>query len=220
MQVRKALLAALVAAMPLVLGGCFEIKEEIAINADGSGRIVIDIGVDKTGDQSSPEQKAKDEAKSKKQKEDLEKDPNVTKVEMKRFKEGKLDHESMDVSVKDVTKLGAVLDKIKDPKSKSEDVFELKKLPNGNYSFVQTFGRKTPPADAKEPTPEQKKAQKEQIEKIMGDHKVELKLTGPSIVSSNGTNKGATAEWSVKLAQIMEDETGKGVEFKAEIGAK
>lgn len=227
-RTRKAALATIVAALAVVLPGCFEIKEDVWIEKDGTGRIKVEIGVDRTAmgnmADTTPEKKAKEEAKRAEKKAELEKDPNVTKVEITARKEGDLDFETTEISFKDMTKAPDTLAKLKSKGSgKDEDSFTIKKLENGNYEFFQTFGHKNKPAAEGEQDPEAKKmadAMKANMVKSLGEHKITIKLHGPSIVSSNGKAEGATATWEEKLAKIMGDDSGKGMELKAEVGAK
>jgi hypothetical protein len=222
----RSALAVVLPVLSLALTGCFELKEEIWFNKDGTGRLTVSVGMDqKMHDERSDAKKKKDEEKTKKQKEAIEKNPNVTKCEISTKSENGMYYETTDISLKDVSKLPETLKEFQQGLEASEDVLTVKKLDDGNYEFFQTFGKKKPPE--KEPTPEEKKIGDDitaKLAKELGDHKLTVVVHGEGFGATNGTAAEKSVTWAYKLADLMIDDRAttqrKSVELKAVVKVK
>jgi hypothetical protein len=217
-------LAVVLPVLSLALTGCFELKEEIWFNKDGTGRLKVTLGMDqKMHDEQSAAKKKKDEEKTKKQKEEIEKNANVSKCEISTKSENGMYYETTDISLKDFSKLPETLKEFQQRDPQSEDVMTLKKLDDGSYEFFQTFGKKTKPKDQPEPSAEDKKRDAEmqaQFAKQLGEHKLTVVVHGTGIGETNGKSDGTSATFEHKLADLMTDQSGKGVEMKAVVKMK
>ena len=229
----------LICAALFCFSGCIDYLEEIWINADGSGKLKVDMGIAETfvsmGKSFGMEDSSNDMQKQYlKKKEELEKNPNVQKVDFKDFTQGDMHHFVFDIDVKDIFKVGELTRKLEmsqmetqgqqDTAGKSE--VRIEKLPNGNIQFVQLFkGEKKESSSQGMPMGEQGDSSGVNYDSMgqamamsmFGDKGVTIRVHGPSIVSSNGKidDEKKMVEWKIGLAEMSKGSFSK--ELNAEI---
>ncbi|WPB76205.1 hypothetical protein KYC5002_45360 [Archangium violaceum] len=223
----------------LTLTGCFDLLQEIWILPDGSGRVVLDVGLPKTFLDLARTQ-GKDplegmRADARAAEAELKKDPDVTKFEFREYEENGQQHLVYDLTVKDATRLGelqkramelsSTVKQAKQGKGKADLTFQIESRGFGEYVFVQRFGEaKNAPGStdgASDPTERAAKDFGMQMARtLMGNHFYVVRVHGQSISETTGTlnEKKDTVEWKYNLVDLL-DEAGKGGELRAVVQA-
>lgn len=219
-------------ALLLFLAGCVEIREEVWVNGDQSGRIKIDIGIVSeevpTWGSKNLEEAIKEYRKNmvegmEEKKQNIEKIPNVKSVKIQQIyddKKGELDHYIYDVHTKDIANLDDIFQEIRRDDIDEEANWSIKteKLENGNILFRQVFVYE----EAEEDKQIRDKALEEEIaeELDLSDKKryFSIILHTPKIISTNGEPDewGRTAKWKVAFDDLSDDASYEK-EFRAEI---
>lgn len=211
MKRSRFILIALAMMVVLALSGCINFKEELWLNADGSGKFSIDIGMSQSlidmakGSGTDPFADFKKEFENK--------DPLVKNVSSKEYSD-KVGGQDMKHYV--VTMEVTDMVKYMEQQSKSSDgtlKISLKKLENGNYSFTQTLnmggsGDITGGVDPKS------------LQTFLKDMFWTVVVHVPSVVSADKTAKvsGATVEWAIPIGDVMA--ATKPIELKLEYSPK
>lgn len=196
--------------------GCFEFRQEFWINPDGSGRVLMDIGIQQIGNPGAAGQKegsSKFEKQMQEARERLSKDPNVKRVQMSQeTREGML-HTIFDIEVNDLTKLAdsmrqTALAAVPDNKvARTEESVAplIEKLPNGDYAFRVNLdrGQKKPPAS----NPQTERFAEQMVEKMFAGRFWMTVLHAPKVVETNGQLNATSnlIEWKIPLAQLASD---------------
>lgn len=202
----KLLMAALV-----MVAGCLEITQEAWIDADGSGRLKITVGVHQeflvfADDPKNPF------AAFYRNKEAL--GPDVAKVNCTEYTRGEMRYFVYDVEIADVTTFNEIYGKVcagTNAGPGSTETMEVSRSDNGNYVFAYVYER---PASEKS-TPERK----EMLTHLLGERYFVTKLHAQRIVSTNGECRdGQEVVWTVPMAEMFTDENFRR-EFNAEVGS-
>ena len=216
--VRRAL-GATAAASALLLASCMNFSQDIWINKDGSGRMVLDIGMSKQmiemaknfGEQGAD---AKDPFDTAAQKKEIEANENVKSVKVTEKEVGEYKHFIYDIEVKDVTKLDEMQKGVLENGPAGgggggegpENEIKVQKLANGNYKVTAEIKGD----DADEGIDESALAMAKQM---FGDNALTIRVHGPP-VKHNGKLEGDAAVWSLKLIDMA---TGAKVDVEAEV---
>lgn len=205
------------------LTGCIEVREEVWLNADGSGRIVVDIGIhndeiwtgDKPFDEVVRETRQEMEQDLEKKRQMIEKVPGVRKAATSRYY-GDIDHFMYDIDLSDlhgITEVykGIADEQVEDP---SEWKIYIEDLGGGNMLFRQVFI-----GDVDDKGTD---ITAEVLSSDDSDDKYySIKLHAPVIVSSNGViGEGRTVtEWRIPF-EMLEPIQPYKIELKAKVRLK
>lgn len=219
----------------LFLAGCIEVSQEIWINADGSGRLKMDIGFSEAllsfaqQAEKNPLNEFRTQAAQKQ--EELKKDPNVKNVTFSERKESGTQFFTYDVEVRDVTKIAAVQKAVAPgdmpgaaagegaPGAPKAEDFHIEKLPSGNVSFRLKMESPGGMGGEEGASPEQDQMAKAMMASMFGDKAITVKVHGPRIVTTNGKLDAAktTAEWRIPLVELASAKKGTVTEMTAEV---
>ncbi|AKI99910.1 Hypothetical protein AA314_01537 [Archangium gephyra] len=223
----------------LTLTGCFDLLQEIWILPDGSGRVVLDVGLPKSfldlarTQGKDPLEELRTDARATEA--ELKKDPDVTKFEFREYEENGQQHIVYDLTVRDATRLGelqkrameqsAAARQAKQGKSKADVGFQIERRGFGEYVFVQRFGepKNAPgsPDGTNDSTDRMAKDFGTQMARaLLGNHFYVVRVHGQAIPETNGTlnEKKDTVEWKYSLVDLV-DATGNGAELRAVVQA-
>ncbi|HEX5750804.1 MAG TPA: hypothetical protein VFZ09_31560 [Archangium sp.] len=223
----------------LTLTGCFDLLQEIWILPDGSGRVVLDVGLPRSfldlarTQGKDPLEEMRADAKATEA--ELKNDPDVTKFEFREYEENGQQHLVYDLTVRDATRLGELQKRAmerstaarqaKQGKSKADMGFQIERRGFGEYVFVQRFGepKNEPgaPDGTKDPAERMAKDFGTQMARaLMGSHFFVIRVHGQTIPETNGTlnEKKDTVEWKYSLVDLV-DETVRGTELRAVVQA-
>jgi hypothetical protein len=195
MNKRSLFLIVVLALTSLLLSGCFSVTQEMWINADGSAKISIDMGMSKSLlDLAGADSDPLAEFSAQFQGSELYKNVTTRTYDG----EGDLRHIVVEFEVDSFEKY------ILNPGSSTDQSLNtnatLTKLENGNYKFVQNVagsgssGMDTMDADT------------QKMMRAMFEGKYwTTRIHVPQVVSSNGTGGGDMVEWKIPLADMMLD---------------
>lgn len=223
----------------LTLTGCFDLLQEVWLLPDGSGRVVLDVGLPKSlldlarSQGKDPLDELRADARATEA--ELKKDPDVTKFEFREYEEGGQQHIVYDLTVRDATRLGelqkramemsSTAKQAQQGKEKADLAFRIERRGFGEYVFVQRFGEaKNAPGSqngAKDPTEQAARDFGTQMARaLLGNHFYVVRVHGQAVGETNGTlnDKKDTVEWKYSLVDLV-DEAGKGTELRAVVQA-
>lgn len=205
----------------LNLSACLEMNQEIWIDPSGSGRLKMDIAIDKNVyDQLSSLRKMNnpDAAGADmfgdvvSQKDEIAKNPDVTKIDIQKVSDEKAYHLVIDVSVKDFQKLNEMGKLLGENKNKPENQsqvsddsqFNFKKVADNTIDFSLLL-------KGKAANSEEMDANNQMMQAMFAGKNFTTTLHAPQIVSSNGTKIDAqTVQWKMLMTDRMtqkEDKT-------------
>lgn len=200
----------------VLCSSCVEIEQEIWVYANGSGRVRVAFGISKAMYKvmNFKSQKDREEA-LKKDKDLLEKNPNVAKAEVTEYEKKDLWFYSIDVQINDLSntkQLQKDLQQIFSTKGKRpgrNTNIRVKKLDNGNYLFVYEFEKKD----------EEISQFDKSINKLFAGKHFLFRLHAPHIVSSNGyrNREKNSVEWRFRMVDVVEQKGDFLPELRAEI---
>ena len=222
----------LVITVLLCFSGCIDYLEEIWINADGTGKLKIDLGVAESfvslGKNFGMEDSSQDMSKQYlKRKEEIERNPNVQKVDFKDFSAGDMHHFVFEIDVKDIFKVGELtkllemsqMDTEGQQGNSGKSEIHIEKLQNGNIQFVQIFKSEQNPLSQQS---DSSKVPNDSLGQAMaasmfGDKGITIRVHGPKVVSSNGQadEQRKMVEWKISLVELSKNSFNR--ELKAEI---
>ncbi len=213
----------------LFLVGCFNLKEEVWINADGSAKIVQDIILPDAmtspaiggANLSDQFEKQYGEKKSR-----LEADPRIQNVAVRHFTEEGQHHFVLEVTVKDVTDLPeiwslAFADQKKgadSPLANQENQISVSKKGNGTIHLTRIL-KSAPKPDRKDSANQMGDAMAKAMgEQLFANNSITFTVHGSNIASTNGTilDGGQTVEWKIPFSEFLSQDFSK--EMSAEIG--
>ncbi|HYO72476.1 MAG TPA: hypothetical protein VEU33_41035 [Archangium sp.] len=223
----------------LTLTGCFDLLQEIWLLPDGSGRVVLDVGLPKSfldlarTQGTDPLEGLRVDARAAEA--ELTKDPDVTKFEFREYEENGQQHLVYDLTVRDATRLGELQKRAmelsstarqaKQGKSKADLTFRIERRGFGEYVFVQRFGEPKnapgPQDGANDATERMAKDFGTQMARaLLGNHFYVVRVHGQTIPETNGTlnEKKDTVEWKYSLVDLV-DAAGNGAELRAVVQA-
>ena len=214
MQRRLLTLTLLLVACTL-LSGCFEFKQEFWINPDGSGRVLMDIGIQQMGDANQGERKqggSEFEKKMQEAKERLSKDPNIKSVKMSQETRDRMLHTVFDIECKDLTKFSeSMRENVKKSAptgqaGQAQDSMTpvIEKLPNGDYAFRMSLER-----GQKKPTSNQQmnRLAEQIVERMFAGRFWIVTLHAPKITETNGQVNATSnlVEWKLPMTQVASE---------------
>lgn len=217
----------------LLFVGCINIVEEIWVNTDGTARIKIDIGMPEAmfsmGESEGGQDPFADLDKEfQKTKEDVEKNPDISRIDFKQYSEGGVKHFVFDVEVRNYKALNdfqkIVYAEEPDqegggrdmPLENSELVVEAQ---NGSLVFSRQIGQK-PEGETQSEEDSLGNAMEDMgqamADAMFGNYTYTVRLYAENITESNGTinEQKNMAEWKIPFGQLM---SGKHRELRAEI---
>ncbi|HEX8459392.1 MAG TPA: hypothetical protein VF656_19020 [Pyrinomonadaceae bacterium] len=211
MQRRLLILALLFAACTL-LSGCFEFRQEFWINPDGSGRILMDIGIQQMGNSNEGAQKrvpSEFEKNMREANERLSKDPNIKSVKMSQEMRDRMLHTVFDIECKDLTKFSESMRESARKSVPSGKVGQaqesmapvIEKLPNGDYAFRMSMerGQKKPASNH-----QMNRIAEQMVERIFAGRFWIVTLHAPKVTETNGQLNATSnlVEWKIPMTQI------------------
>jgi hypothetical protein len=216
---RLAILTAAVSGLFLV--SCINLEQDVWINADGSGRVKVDMGISKQMLEMAKglgEEGADPFADIAAQKKKLEANENVKSVKITSKDDEKYRHAIYDVELKDITKLNETMkDILKDSPAGGKDApdSELKivKLDSGNYKVTaKVEGPDTGDAEGEGP----EAAALAMMKQMFGDAAITIRVHGPP-VKHNGKLVEDAAVWKMPIVDLI---SGGKLDVDAEVKPK
>jgi hypothetical protein len=189
--------------------GCFEMSEELWLNADGTGRVLIQLKVSEgllamanDGDDAGTDEHLK-EAEN-----ELASDPDVEDVSTKEFSEAGMRHFEFDILVKDYLKIPEIYKRISESSETNSAFgaeFKLVDLGKGKVRFRQHYtgeGSEDEDAEYDEAGEELGKAM---AAAMFADKYITVTVHAPKIDSSNGiiNEDKDTVTWKLPLVEMM-----------------
>lgn len=219
------LLRALALAVPLLaLTGCFDFLEEIWINADGSGRVRIDVGITTAlfalgGSRMKEELESEFKAEAERARQTAADDEDVKKITLETREEGGLLHVVYDIEVRDVTRLPEIQRKLLESSDRLRASqreasmnldFRIEETDEG-YRFVQAFGK------GAEGSAERLAEQMAAV--MFADKGLTVRLHGPQFAAHNGklSEDGKTVEWHLPFSKLLASGGSVPEELRAEV---
>jgi len=212
---RRLLTLALLLASCTLLSGCFEFKQEFWIDPDGSGRVLMDIGIQQMGDANQGGRKqggSEFEKKMQEARERLSQDPNIKSVKMSQETRDRMLHTVFDIECKDLTKFNeSMRENVKKSApagqaGQAQDSMSpvIEKLPNGDYAFRMSLER-----EQKKPASNQQmnRLAEQMVERMFAGRFWIVALHAPKIVETNGQVSATSnlVEWKFPMTQIASE---------------
>jgi hypothetical protein len=212
---RRLLTLALLLASCTLLSGCFEFKQEFWINPDGSGRVLMDIGIQQMGDANQGGRKqggSEFEKKMQEARERLSQDPNIKSVKMLQETRDRMLHTVFDIECKDLTKFNeSMRENVKKSTptgqaGQAQDSMTpvIEKLPNGDYAFRMSLER-----GQKKPASNQQinRLAEQMVERMFAGRFWIVTLHAPKIAETNGQVNATSnlVEWKLPMTQIASE---------------
>lgn len=213
--------------------GCIDVQQDIWINADGSGRAVVDIGISKQAESMmsgaiegiTSELGGDGESSGnpfdmdlEKEKAKIEADPRVTRADVKKTTDDKYTHFIYDMDVTDITQIDKILEDVMsdgplsaggDDSPAPEAEFKIEKLDNGNFQLTAKMEGEAPPEEAGEAGGA---AMAAMMAQMLGDAAFTFRVHAPA-VSHDGKEVDEAIVWSIPLADLA---SGKSLSAAAE----
>ena len=221
----------LIALLTFLITGCIDIKQDIWINEDGSGKLVFDVGLTKQfksmmnmgnafeGLDLESEEGAEPEAAGVnpfsdpgKAIEELEKSEHVTSAKFEESSDGKFERTIYTIELSDITKVGEVMgssslgEGVKELGSSDEDELSIKKTDSGTFELSAVM------QGDKEEGVDPSGAELGMLQEMFKDAGMTIRVHAPAI-SHNGKKKRGAIEWKMTLADLS---AGKRLEAKGE----
>jgi len=203
----------------ILLSGCFEFKQEYWINADGSGRVLMDIGIVQI-DQGNKNTRKQDSSEFEKNMQEarqrLSADPNIKRVSMSQETRDGMLHTVFDIECRDMTKFNEAMRKSAEKareNSPSGEVGQaddamtpiIEKLSNGDYSFKMKLERNKGKKPDSNPAAE--RIAEQWMQNLFAGRFFTVTLHAPKISESNGQTNATSnlVEWKIPMTQIATD---------------
>ena len=229
----------IIATILLTLTGCIDVKQDIWINEDGSGKFVFDVGISKQmkammegfgagleglgGDDPDVEIEGANEIPFSDDPEkiiaEFKASEFVTSAEFKEAKDAKYDRTIYTIELSDITKLKEVMESTSlnsaadqlggDGKLDEDNDFGITKTETGTYKIDVTM--KGNEEEAPE-DPQEAAFAAAMMKQMFGDAGMTLRVNAPA-VSHNGKEEGDAVVWTVPLADLA---SGGGLDAKGE----
>lgn len=211
-------LLALCALVLLTLPGCFEVIEDIWINADGSARFRVQVlmpleAIDfaKSRGQNPVEEIEKGFAELKAQ---LEAMPGVRKIKLTSEPADDKYRLTYDFEVEDATQLGSVVRKATVPISAAGKqsplsglALDISRNSDGSYSFSQRYDPLTaPPEDGGIPPDRLKELRRFASTQVFGSNALKVNVHGDIVDTNAKERKDKSASWEIPLPLLLAPE--------------
>jgi hypothetical protein len=224
-MIKRVVAFALLLSSCLLLSGCFEMRQEYWINADGSGRVLMDIGVvkiDAGKGAAAPQGESELEKNMREANERFSREPNVKSAKLSQEDRDGMRHLVLDVECRDITKFNETMrERARQARQSAaaqapagsqagsaDDSMTpvIEKLPNGDYAFRMSLERGR--GNKSKPNPATDRLARQWVEKIFAGRYFTILLHAPKVSESNG-QINATAnlvEWKMPMTQFASDE--------------
>lgn len=211
---RRLLTLALLIASCTLLSGCLEFRQEFWINPDGSGRVLMDIGIQQMGGNQGAKRQGPSEFEKNIQeaKERLSKDPNIKSVQMSRETRDGMLHTVFDLECHDLTKFN---ESMRESVKKSAHAGQagqaqdsmapaIEKLPDGDYTFRMSLERGQKKSA---PNPQIDRLAGQMAERMFVGRFWTVTLHAPKIAETNGQVNATSnlVEWKIPMAHIASE---------------
>jgi hypothetical protein len=229
--------AALLFVMGIMCTGCLELTQEIWVNADGSGRMKLDISLPQglmamAAEAEGGNPFAENQAEYDQLKAHPEQVPNLRSLDHSEYVEGEFHHFVIELEVEDVTLLPETMEALQARTSVADEDsgetgeiaspndMRLERLGRDRMLFVQTLVDESmvSATGTAEPGMEEMEAASQAFLASMFAGKFyTVRVHAPRISSANGTVDEAaqTAEWKIPLGDVMSQQAPR--ELRAEI---
>lgn len=215
------------------LTGCFDVLEELWINADGSARLLVDVALpDSLLRLGGHEVVTRFREEAKRTEAELEQDPNVTKFAVRDYAEAGMQHFVYELEVKDATQLQATMQKALARAASSQSElsglrFDIAEADSGGLRFTQRLAPGGASAvDAGTGRVEPSEAIARDLGKhfagaMLGGRFFTVRVHGPAITETNGVlnEEKTTAEWKIPLADLAAGTGPSELRAKVQTGA-
>jgi hypothetical protein len=223
----RRILTTLCTATALLLTSCIDVKQEIWFNADGGGKLILDMGISKQAlemmknlSQLGGENAEEDNPLTQdpeKTAANLKKSEFVTDVQWEEKEDGKYKRQIYTVEISDITRVGEVLEE--NPLSNSlqelagdniatseEDEFVIEKTEEGTYKLSAISK-----GQAEE---EQDPIQALMMKQMFGDAKLTVQIHAPAISHNGKEQEDGSILWALPLGETLAGFSFQG-EFEA-----
>lgn len=188
-----------------LLSGCIDYSEEIWINADGSGRIKVDVGLSpliagmvmkEGGDQSFCSQSDSVETS----------DPNIIRQQTRMHSEGEMIHCIMEAQVKDFRKI-AEMDTMpmEEGGAKLESLFVIEDLGGGVARFHRRMVSKQEKKNEESASSRRDAELDEMMAEMFAERYLSITLHAPAVLSNSGGTlnpERTTVNWTVPFYEF------------------
>jgi hypothetical protein len=220
--------------VPFIFVGCFEIMEEIWINADGSARIIIDIGIPQSlmalGESEEGDNPfAELDEDFEKTKRDVEHNPGIKRMDFRQYTGEGLKHFVFDIEVTDLSSLNELQKIVYSGEEEPENSSNKMPLENSDLlvekqgdriAFIRRIGEGL--TEGKSDTGSDsvgngfEEMGKAMAGSMLGNNHYTVKLHAENIASANGAidAEKRTVEWRIPIGELM---MGNRRELRAEI---
>ena len=225
---------AFIGTLILSLSGCIDVKQDIWINKDGSGKFIFDVGISKQmkammegfgglqglgGEEESVGNEIPFSDDPEKVVTELKENEFVKSAEFKEAKDAKYERTIYTIELSDITKikdvmksssLGAAAEQLggEGQLDESND-FEIKKTDKGTFEILATMkGNENEVPD----DPQEAEFAATMMKQMFGDAAMTLRINSPAI-THNGKEEEEAIVWTIPLADLA---TGGSLEAKGE----
>jgi hypothetical protein len=199
----------------MALGGCVNLKQEIWLNPDGSGKMAIDMGVSKPlmDIASSGPAASRDPFQTLKELYESPSNPLVKNLSTRQYTENDMEHYAVAF---EVTDLGQYFDQQAARPQGGMAGMSLKKQANGNLVFIQRLDPGGPDSDRAGLN--LSGATASQMETLFKDQYWTVVLHAAGVVKADPTGsiqEGAAVEWKIPIARLVTSQTA--IQLTAEL---
>lgn len=223
--------------------GCLELTQEIWVNDDGSGRLLLDISVPEAlmayaADSEEGNPFATEWAQYDRVKAHPEEIPNLRSLDHSEYVEGEFHHFVIEIEVDDATQLPETLAAVQalgaEEEAGSEETADiaspsdmrLEALGDGRMLFVQSLVSESSAAgDAVETdasSEDMEAANQAMMASMFAGKFFTVRLHAPRIMSANGSvdSDAQATEWKIPMADLMSERAPQELRAEFEIGAR
>jgi hypothetical protein len=195
MKKNRLILIGMLILLTFLLSGCLSITQEIWVNADGSGKIKIDMGLGEIffqmGD-SSTSNPLEDMKTS------FQAETGTKNLKVSEYTDDKAQMRHVVIEF-EVDNVEQYMLQSASQNSTMGAPMTLEKLANGNYLLKQTISNPSPDTTGGE----MDQATKDMMADYFKDVYWTVTVHVPSIVSTNGTQSGQTVEWKIPMGDLF-----------------
>jgi hypothetical protein len=220
----RMLRAGLVLVLAAACAACLEVTQEVWVNADGSGRLQMDIAVAEALMAMAQESEDGGSLQATLASYDkLKADPgrigNLRSIDHREYTEGGLHHFVIEVEVDDVTLLPETLDEISrlsaadgEPLKESDELatpsdMRFERLDDGRLLFVQSLVTEDAQAAGKEQANDEEldEASRAFLSSMFAGKYYVIRLHAPAVNSANGqlAEDGGSVQWKIPMVDLM-----------------
>lgn len=230
--------AGLLFLMTMACTGCLELTQEIWVNADGSGRMTLDIALPQGLMAMASESEGgspfmENQAEYERLKAHPEEIPNLRSLDHREYVEGEFHHFVIELEVDDVTALPETMEQLQarttigeEQSGEAEEVaspaeMRLERLGGGRMLFVQPLVNEGLAAGTSEPGMEEmEEAGQAFLASMFAGRYFTVRLHAPKVTSTNGTVDGTaqSIEWKIPMTDLMSQQGPEELRAEIELG--